>query len=152
MPVRILLVDDHEVIRQGVRSIFRDSRPAWEICGEAATGEEAIQAAKALAPDVVLLDITMPVMGGLEAAPHLIKLGYQVLIFTMHESETLSDEIRKAGIHGYVQKSQATRDLIFAIESVLDGGTFFGREAKLEGKQDTGLKRGPFLRTAFGFC
>ncbi|MGH9691575.1 MAG: response regulator [Candidatus Acidiferrales bacterium] len=150
MPVRILLVDDHEVIRQGVRSIFRDSRPAWEICGEAVNGKEAIQAAKDLMPDIVLLDITMPVMGGLEAAPHLIKLGHRVLIFTMHEA--LSDDIRKTGIHGYVEKSQATRDLIFAIESVLDGGTFFGREAKLERGQDTGLKRGPLLRTAFGFC
>ncbi len=151
MPVRILLVDDHEIIRHGVRSIFRDSRPAWVICGEAANGKEAIQAAKELMPDVILLDITMPVMGGLEAVPHLLKLGHRILIFTMHESERLSDDIRKAGAHGYVRKSQATRDLIFAIESILDGGTFFGRDGQSKGKEAPAFKRGLLLRTAFAF-
>src|SRR5690349_16573038 len=70
-PVRILIVDDHEVVRKGIRLILNDARPGWEICGEASNGVEAIDAATHLKPDVILLDITMPGMSGLEAASHI---------------------------------------------------------------------------------
>ena len=129
MSARILIVDDHDVVRQGVRSVLLRSRPEWEICGEASDGKQAIEAVQALKPDVVILDITMPNMNGLEAAPRIAKLGgnCRILIFTMHESERIATDVRNAGAHGYVQKSQAGRDLIVAIDSLLGGGTFFGR-------------------------
>ncbi len=125
---RILIVDDHEVVRQGVRSVIAKSRPAWEVCGEATNGKDAIQTAIALKPDVIVLDISMPGMSGLEAAAHISKLGLgcRILIFTMHESDRLITDIRAAGAQGYVQKSQAGRDLIRAIDILLNGGTFFG--------------------------
>ncbi|HEY2646310.1 MAG TPA: response regulator transcription factor [Candidatus Acidoferrales bacterium] len=130
MKPKILLVDDHEIVREGIRRLLTTSRPDWEICGEASNGKQAIEAVKRLEPDVVVLDITMPGMSGLEAAPHILKLGLggRILIFTMHGSERLNVEIRNSGAHGYVQKSQAARDLVEAIECLLGGGTFFRDE------------------------
>jgi DNA-binding NarL/FixJ family response regulator len=127
MPTRILLVDDHEIVREGIRTLIARSRPDWEICGEAGNGEEAVEAVKTLKPDVVILDITMPKMSGLEAAPRIAKLGVgcRVLMFTMHDSERLSSEVRQAKAQGLVLKSQAARDLIRAVDRLLVGGTFF---------------------------
>jgi DNA-binding NarL/FixJ family response regulator len=150
MSVKILIVDDHEVVRQGVRSIISKMRPQWEVCGEASNGEEAIQAAEDLSPDIVLLDITMPVMNGFNAAPRIAKLGHPILIFTMHESETLETDVRRSGASGYVLKSQAVRDLILAIERVLAGGTFFGPEIKSP-KTAKIPNLGVFLRAALCF-
>jgi DNA-binding NarL/FixJ family response regulator len=126
---RILIVDDHEVVRQGIRSIIVNSRPEWVICGEAVNGQEGIEAVKALNPNVVVLDLTMPVMNGFEAASQIIALGLRcrILVFTMQESERLTADIRRVGAHGYVQKSRAGRDLIIAIDKLLAGGTFFGQ-------------------------
>jgi|SRR5450631_1902304 DNA-binding NarL/FixJ family response regulator len=128
MPARILLVDDHEIVREGIRTLIARSRPEWEICGEAGNGEEALEAVKTLKPDIVILDITMPKMNGLEAAPRIAKLGLgcRVLMFTMHDSERLSGEVRQAEAQGLVLKSQAARDLIRAVDRLLAGGTFFG--------------------------
>jgi two-component system, NarL family, invasion response regulator UvrY len=127
MKAKILVVDDHEIVREGIRRLLTRSRPEWEICGEAASGEQAVGAVEQLQPDVVILDISMPGMGGLEAASRIAKmgLGCRTLIFTMHESNRLDAEIRDIGAHGYVQKSQAARDLVLAIERVLQGETFF---------------------------
>ncbi len=131
MRPRILIVDDHEIVREGVRGLIRRSRPNWEITGEATNGRDAIEAVKALQPDVVVLDVTMPVMSGLEAAVHIadLKSKARILIFTMHESERLAAEVRHAKAHGYVLKSQAARNLIRAIEQLLSGGEFFGPES-----------------------
>jgi DNA-binding NarL/FixJ family response regulator len=128
MSARILIVDDHEVIRQGVRSMLLRARPEWEICGGATDGEQAIEAVQRLKPDVVILDVTMPTMSGLQAAPRIAKLaaGCRILIFTMHESERMAKDVRAAGAQGYVQKSQAGRDLVVAIDVLLGGGTFLG--------------------------
>jgi len=127
MPTRILLVDDHEIVREGIRTLISRSRPEWEICGEAQDGEEALEAVRTLKPDVVILDITMPKMSGLEAAPRIAKLGLgcRVLMFTMHDSDRLCSEVRQAEAQGLVLKSQAARDLIRAVDRLLDGGTFF---------------------------
>src|ERR1700694_809267 len=129
---KVLIVDDHEIVREGIRRLLSGSRPDSEICGEATNGKQAVDNAKLLNPDVVILDITMPGMSGLEAAPQIVKLGLgcRILIFTMHDSGRLSAEIRDAGAHGYVQKSQAARDLVIAIECLLQGGTFFRDEVK----------------------
>jgi DNA-binding NarL/FixJ family response regulator len=128
MDARILIVDDHDVIRRGIRSVLLRARPEWEICGEASDGKQAIEAVQRLKPDVVILDLTMPIMSGLQAAPQIARLAgdCRILIFTMHESERIVDDVRAAGAHGYVQKSQAGRDLIVAIDALLAGGTFFG--------------------------
>jgi DNA-binding NarL/FixJ family response regulator len=128
MAARILIADDHEIVREGIRTLIDRSRPQWEICGEASNGEEAIEAVRALKPDVAVLDITMPGINGLDAASQIANLGVgcRVLIFTMHESERLATEVRQAGAQGYALKSQATRDLIRAIDQLLSGGTFFG--------------------------
>lgn len=120
----ILIVDDHEVVRQGVRSIL-GTRPEWEVIGEATNGKDAIEAAKTHRPDVVILDISMPVMNGLEAAPCIVSLGCRVLVFTMHESKELIARIRATGAHGVVQKFQAAGQLIEAIDVLLRGRTFF---------------------------
>lgn len=127
MGPRILIVDDHEIVREGIRNLLSQSRPGWNICGQARNGEEAVEAVKDLLPDVVVLDITMPVMSGLEAAKKISTsgTGCRVLMFTMHESDSLDREVRNAGAQGFVLKSQAARNLVVAIETVLGGGTFF---------------------------
>jgi DNA-binding NarL/FixJ family response regulator len=131
MAVRILMVDDHEILREGVRSLLAKLRPDWEIVGEAADGEEAISRTRKLKPDIVILDITMPKMSGLEACARMRKAGMKVpvLIFTTHESETLDAEVRRVGAQGYVLKSQAARSLVAAIDEILAGGTFFGESS-----------------------
>lgn len=131
MPARILIVDDHEVVRQGIRTILK-ARPQWEVCGEAANGKEAIDQAKNLEPDVIIMDITMPEMSGIEATREITKrkLPGAVLIFTMHESSNLSETVREAGARGFVLKSHAARDLLDALEALMGGGTFFGPEAR----------------------
>ena len=142
MSVRILIVDDHEVVREGVRIIINRAKRDWEICGEAANGQAAIDSAARLKPDIIVLDITMPVMSGLEAASRITGLGLtgQVLIFTMHESGELTHDARRVGARGYVTKGDAARDLVVAIETLLSGGTFFGRPEK---PQDPDKNPGP---------
>ncbi|MGA7915686.1 MAG: response regulator transcription factor, partial [Candidatus Acidiferrales bacterium] len=93
---RILIVDDHEIVREGIRTLLRRIRPEWVICGEAKNGKESVEAAAALHPDILILDVTMPVMSGLEAASRIDRLGLasRVLIFTMHETKSLINEVR----------------------------------------------------------
>jgi DNA-binding NarL/FixJ family response regulator len=127
MGSRILIVDDHEVVRQGVRTILR-ARPQWEVCGEAVNGRDAVEKAQSLDPDVIIMDITMPEMSGIEATREIAKrkLRSAVLVFTMHESKNLAATVQEAGARGFVLKSHAARDLLEALESLLAGGTFFG--------------------------
>jgi DNA-binding NarL/FixJ family response regulator len=136
MSPKIFIVDDHDVVRQGVRLIISKARPGWEICGEAADGENAIKGVVLLDPDVVILDVTMPVMNGLQAASEILARAprSRILILTMHESERLCADLRDIGVHGYVQKSQAGRDLVLAIDRLLRGGTFF--EFEVEAKPE----------------
>jgi DNA-binding NarL/FixJ family response regulator len=129
MPAKILIVDDHEVVREGVRTLITRERPQWVVCGEAKNAQEAVEASRVLKPNVTVLDITMPGMSGLEVAPTISDLGSRVLMFTMHESEHLATEVAEAGAQGFVLKSQAGKDLIRAIERLLGGGTFFGSES-----------------------
>jgi DNA-binding NarL/FixJ family response regulator len=138
MTIRILIVDDHEIVREGLISHLAKSRPDWEICGEAVDGEQAIQFAQELKPDLIILDITMPRMSGLEASSRMRKLGLSipVLIFTTHDSTRLATEVRQAGAQGYVLKSQAVRHLVLAIDTILAGGTFFGAPPKPESTRD----------------
>jgi two-component system invasion response regulator UvrY len=149
MGARILIVDDHQVVRQGVRSLLAQFRPEWEICGEASNASEALEAVTNLQPDVVVLDITMPGRSGLELASHIRTLGLscQILIFTMHHSQRLGGDIRAAGAQGYVLKSQAAQDLVLAIERILAGGTFFGAPTEPAAPSGPGPNRSTLFRT-----
>ena len=126
MPLRILVVDDHDVVRQGVSLILR-RRPDWQVCGEAENGVEALEKAKELKPDLIILDISMPEKDGLEVATELHKSGSRakVLVLTMHESKELAAAVRNVGAKGYVSKSHAARDLVKAIDTIVGGGDFF---------------------------
>ena len=123
---RILIADDHEIVRQGIRMILH-VRPAWEICGEAKDGQQAIQLARELSPDVIILDVSMPVLGGLVAADDILRMNpkIKILIFTIDESKSLRTLVQKCGARGIVVKSQACRDLVEALDRLLAGNTFF---------------------------
>jgi DNA-binding NarL/FixJ family response regulator len=127
MPVRVLIVDDHEIVREGISQLIARSRPEWLICGQASNGEQAIELVQALMPDVVVLDISMPKVNGLQVAAKIaaMQLRCRVLMFTMHESKRLARDVRAAGAQGVVLKSQAARDLIRAMDHLLAGETFF---------------------------
>lgn len=117
--LRLLIVDDHDVVRQGLRALLQ-SHPGWEVCGEAVTGEEAVEKTVRLRPDVVILDVALPVTGGLDAARRIRRLSPEskLLILTMYDSDDLILEVFKMGARGFVLKSDAVRDLIVAVEAV----------------------------------
>ncbi len=124
---RILLVDDHHVVRRGVAGVIGDARPEWEVCGEASTGREAVAAAASLKPDVVVMDISMPDMNGLEATREILKNnpGTEVLILSVHESDQIVHDVLAAGARGYILKQDAGTDLIAALEAVRLHRLFF---------------------------
>jgi DNA-binding NarL/FixJ family response regulator len=130
MPVRILIADDHDVVREGVRAILQ-KRADWEIIGEAANGQDAVTQIETLKPDVVILDITMPKMSGLDVARKVVHNtpNSRVLMFTMHDSETVEHAVKKSGAHGLVLKLHAARDLVKAVDALVGGGTFFSEES-----------------------
>ena len=125
--VKILVADDHAVVRRGIRALL-ESHADWSVCGEAATGREAVTLAMQLLPDVAVLDLSMPELGGLEATRQICRScpGTEVLLYTMHGSEPITDEIRRAGAHAYVLKSDPVTELISAVEALAAHGTFWG--------------------------
>ncbi len=124
--MRILVADDHEAVRKGVCTILA-SRSDFEVCGEAANGEEAVEKAMSLKPDLVILDINMPVLGGLGAAKEIRRLlpGVAILFFSMHDRGQFVEEAKRAGVHGFVAKDRAGETLVTAVEALLGGRTFF---------------------------
>jgi DNA-binding NarL/FixJ family response regulator len=119
MAIRILIVDDHPVVRHGLRNLL-EVQPDWEVIGEAADGLEALEKAASLSPDVILLDVSMPKMNGLEACRLIRKAvpACEILIVTQHDSPQMLREVLDAGARGYVVKSNAGRDLLAAVEAV----------------------------------
>jgi DNA-binding NarL/FixJ family response regulator len=118
-PVRILIVDDHAVVRRGVRALL-ESQPDWEVSAEATTGREAVDLARRLQPDVVIMDLSLPQLNGLDATRQILKESprTEVLVLTMHHSEELARNVLQAGARGYVLKSDADQNLIAAVESL----------------------------------
>jgi len=125
-PVRLIVADDHEVVRRGLRALL-EAQPGWSVIAEAVTGREAADKAVELKPDVVVLDITMPELNGLEATRRILKAvpECEVLILTVHESEQVVREVLDAGARGYILKSDAGRDLVAAVAALKARKPFF---------------------------
>jgi len=123
--IRLLLADDHAVLRSGLRLLLSE-QPDMEVVGEASDGEEAIEKARELSPDVLLLDITMPGVGGLEALDRIKKENPQirVVVLTMHDDESYMERIMTSGGSGYVLKRAADTELLSAIRAVHQGGVY----------------------------
>jgi DNA-binding NarL/FixJ family response regulator len=128
--LRILVADDHDIIRRGLKELLT-SRPGWEVCAEAKTGREAVTLAEQLKPDVVVMDISMPDLNGLEAARKIRKSlpKCEILILTLHFSDQLVREIVEAGVRAYIMKSDADRDLVAAVEALSNHRPFFTARA-----------------------
>ena len=150
--IRILLADDHEVVRRGLRALL-ETHAGWEVCGEAADGRAAVELAQTLAPDIVVMDIGMPLLNGFDATRQILERarGVEVLVLSMHESEQFVREVIGAGARGYVLKSDAGRDLVAAVEALLRRETFFSARVatsvRAAALRVSGAKR-PSLRPA----
>jgi len=122
---RVLVVDDHAVIRRGVQGIL-STYPEWDLCGEADNGQDAIRLAGELAPEVVIMDVSMPGMNGLEATRiiHDVLPETKVLLLTLHSSSEFVRSAFRAGARGYVLKSDAENELVRALNVVIGEGTY----------------------------
>ena len=125
-PLRILVADDHEIVRRGLVSLL-NPHLGWEICGEARDGREAVEKAKALRPDVVILDVGMPNLNGLEAARQMLHNNphTKILILTVTDADGVVRAVLDAGARGFVLKSDAARDLVAAVEALQSNKIFF---------------------------
>lgn len=125
MKIRLLLVDDHQIVRAGLRMLFQ-AEPDMEIAGEASSGEEALALVPTLQPDVVIMDVAMPGMNGIEATRRIREVSPHtaVLALTMHEDEQYFFAMLEAGAAGYIPKRAAPDDLVSAIHVVSQGNVF----------------------------
>ena len=140
--LKILIADDHDIVRTGMKALMED-QPGWQVVAEGGTGRQAVDKARATAPDVCVLDVTMPELNGLEAARQIKKLlpNVEILILTVHESEQIASEVLKVGARGYILKSDAGRELVAAVKSVAAHKNYFtSRIAQMV--SDTTLKEG----------
>jgi DNA-binding NarL/FixJ family response regulator len=133
--IRILIADDHDVVRKGIRALL-EGHEGWTICGEAVTGREAVREATLSLPDLVVLDVAMPEMNGLEAARQIHRAvpTAKILVLTVHEMEQLAYEFVEAGARGYLLKADTGRMLVDAVNTLLHGGTYFS--GRLQGIAD----------------
>ena len=128
--IRILIADDHDAVRKGVRSVLL-SQQDIDVCGEASDGSEAIDKALELKPDLIILDITMPVIGGFPAALQLRRLlpDTPILFYSMHEGQHVIREAKQIGVRGFVGKSHISQALLEAVDAlVVRKATFFPSE------------------------
>ncbi len=124
--LRILIADDHEIIRRGLRNVL-EQHEGWQICGEASNGRQAVEIAQKTLPNVVLLDLSMPEMNGLEATRAIKKAlpSTEVLIFTVHETEDLVRDVLAAGARGYLLKADVSREIAAAVEALAQHKPYF---------------------------
>lgn len=124
--LKILIADDHEIVREGLRTIL-ERQPGWIVCGEASTGREALNEAVRLRPDIVLMDISMPELNGLDATPQILEQvpTTRILILSAHDSERLVRQMLASGARGYMLKTDAGRDLTAAVQALAAGRLFF---------------------------
>jgi DNA-binding NarL/FixJ family response regulator len=117
--LRILIVEDYEVVRRGIRTLL-EAEPGWVVCGEASTGPAGVEAAVRLKPDLVVLDLGLPELHGLEVTRRILQRlpDTEILVLTMHASEELIRQVLRAGAHGYVLKSDAGEQLVTAVRSL----------------------------------
>jgi DNA-binding NarL/FixJ family response regulator len=125
-PVRILIADDHDIVREGVRAMV-SRHGQWEICGEASNGREAVTQAEALRPDIIVMDLGMPELNGLDATRRIKRVlpKCEILIFTANETEEIVRNVFRAGARAYLLKAEANRHLLPAIEAISKGRTYF---------------------------
>jgi PAS domain S-box-containing protein len=123
---RILIADDHELMRRGLRGLL-ESHDEWAVCGEAVEGNEAVRKSTELKPDLVIMDVNLPGLSGIEAAMQIRneREAAKILFFTVHDSDEVIREIVEVGALGYVAKSRASQDLVEAVRNILGGKTFF---------------------------
>ena len=128
---RIFIADDHEIVRKGLRSML-EVHPGWEVCGEAADGWEALKQVEQLNPDMVLLDIGMPNMNGLDAARQILSANpkMRILFLTLYETEQAIKTAMQLGAKGLVLKSEAGLELVGAVEAIQQNSTYFGSRAE----------------------
>lgn len=124
--MRVLIADDREVIRKQVSLILR-SRPGLEVCAEASNGKEAVEKTRDTNPDLIILDITMPILNGLDAARRIRVFApdIPIVILTIHKSRQLVEEAKKIGVRGYVSKEDARQNLLEAVDAVIQKVPFF---------------------------
>jgi DNA-binding NarL/FixJ family response regulator len=146
--VRVLVADDHEVMRLGLRNLL-EVQPGWSVCAEASNGQEAVEKTLQFRPDVIIMDLSMPVMNGLEAASEISRIQPQipVILFSLHLSDDLYRHFQTDGIRGAVAKGDAARDLVQAVQAVLGGRTFFpDRNPPLSNARKNLTDKGPIER------
>jgi DNA-binding NarL/FixJ family response regulator len=126
LKLRILIADDHEVVRRGLSALLQ-TQEGWEVCAEACDGREAVEKAKQLKPDFVIVDIGMPNLNGLAATRQLAQHdpNFKIIVLTIIDSDQVIREALDAGARGFVLKSDAVRDLVSAIEALQRGQMFF---------------------------
>ena len=130
---RILIADDHEMLRRGVCTALQ-KQTGWELCGEAVNGREAVEKATRLQPDLVIMDVEMPVLNGLAAAREILRNCPQtkILIFTVHESDQIVKDIYAAGVHACLSKDKGGRDLLRVVRELLEGNVSYSSTAASE--------------------
>jgi DNA-binding NarL/FixJ family response regulator len=124
MPIRVILADDHVLVRQGIKSVLE--REGLQVVAEASDGQEAVRQAQALTPDIVIMDIGMPTLNGMDAARELSRSCPKAksILLTQHDEDQYVSEALSAGVKGYVLKSQVASDLVQAIQQVLRGQVY----------------------------
>lgn len=149
--MRVLIVDDHEILRRGVRSLLVEQAD-FIICGEAVDGQDAIEKARELKPDLIIMDVSMPRLNGLEATRQIVSAdpGCRVVILSQHEAREMARQALNAGAHGYVVKSSISKDLISAVRKAL-AGEFFFDSAILEQRPSTHIDVQEILQRSAAF-